>query len=88
MKYVAALTVVLFASPALAQSPEVGVDGATGATSYERVTTYDFEDDYVEGQLLRPDGENIAGQRHGKESSLIRIRQDFVPEMVQSVEDL
>jgi hypothetical protein len=88
MRAILGLAVVLLAGPAFAQSPEVGVEGATGATSYERVTTYDFEDDYVEGQLLRPDGENIAGQRHGKESSLIRIRQDFVPEMVQSVEDL
>lgn len=55
---------------------------------YEDETTYDFEDDYVEGQLVRPDGELISGQRHGKESSLIRIRADFIPEMVQSVEDL
>jgi hypothetical protein len=55
---------------------------------YEEETSYDFSDDYVEGQLVRPDGDLITGQRHGKQSSLIRIRADFIPEMVQSVEDL
>lgn len=60
----------------------------TRQTVYEDETTYDFEDDYVEGQLVRPDGELVTGQRHGKESSLVRIRADFIPEMVQSVEDL
>lgn len=74
----------LVAQPA----PEVGVDQQRGATEYQRETTYDFEDDYVEGSLLGPDGDLVTGQRHGKESSLVRIRADFVPEMVQSVEDL
>ena len=55
---------------------------------YEDTTTYDFENDYVEGQLVRPDGDLISGQRHGKQSDLIRIRTDFIPEMVQSVENL
>ena len=74
---------------ALAQnpSPQFG-GGGTGASVFEEETTYDFEDDYVEGQLVRPDGELVTGQRHGKQSSLIRIRADFIPEMVQSVEDL
>lgn len=82
------IAALLPAGLARAQAPEVGVDAPRGGVQYERTTTYDFEDDYVEGQLLRPDGELVTGQRHGKESSLIRIRQDFIPEMVQSVEDL
>ncbi len=83
-----AVASLMLSAPAVAQTPEVGVDGQQGGVVYERTTTYDFEDDFVEGQLLRPDGELVTGQRRGKESSLIRIRQDFVPEMVQSVEDL
>lgn len=69
-------------------APEVGVEGQQGTTDASRETTYDFEDDFVEGSLLGPDGDLVTGQRHGKESSLVRIRADFVPEMVQSVEDL
>jgi hypothetical protein len=82
-------SILLVASAASAQPvPEAGDQSAGGGVIYESETTYDFEDDFVEGQLVRPDGELVTGQRHGKESSLIRIRADFIPEMVQSVEDL
>lgn len=82
-----AMTLPLGAT-AQSPAPEVGATGTGSGTVYEEETTYDFADDYVEGQLLRPDGELVTGQRHGKQSSLIRIRADFIPEMVQSVEDL
>lgn len=71
--------------------PAVGVaqsatDSSGGGTPEE--TTYNFDDDVVEGQLLRPDGDLIGGRRHGKESNLIDIRSDFIPEMVRSAEQL
>lgn len=50
-------------------------------------TVYDFEGDTVEGSLMRPDGDLMSGQRHGKESSLIDIRADFIPEMIRSVHE-
>jgi len=68
-------------------APEVGGQRGSGVV-YEEETAYDFDDEYVDGSVVRPDGELISGQRHGKESSLIRIRADFIPEMVESVEDL
>lgn len=51
-------------------------------------TTYDFDDDLVSGDLVRPDGELLNVRRRGRRSSLIRIREHFVPEMLKSVEDL
>ena len=51
-------------------------------------TTYDFDDDLVSGDLVRPDGEILNVRRRGRRSSLIRIREHFVPEMLKSVEDL
>ena len=51
-------------------------------------TTYDFDDDLVSGDLVRPDGEMLNVRRRGRRSSLIRIREHFVPEMLKSVEDL
>lgn len=62
-------------------------DGGDGVV-YEDETIYNFDAEFVEGNVVRPDGELISGQRHGKESSLIRIRADFIPELVQSVEEL
>lgn len=73
--------------------PEAG--GATGTAEegegdvvYKKETVYDFEDDNIEGALVKPDGALVGGELHGKTSSLIKIRQDFIPEMIKSVEDL
>lgn len=55
---------------------------------YKKETVYDFEDDLVEGNLVKPDGALVGGELHGKRSSLIKIRADFIPEMLKSVEDL
>jgi hypothetical protein len=52
------------------------------------VTEISFEDDLISGDLVRPDGENIQVTKRGGRSSLIRIRQNFIPEMLKSVEDL
>ena len=51
-------------------------------------TTYDFEDDLVTGDLVRPDGELLSVRRRGNRASLIQIREHFIPEMLKSVEDL
>ena len=70
--------VALFATPVFAQDAD-----NSGAE-----TTYDFEDDLVTGDLVRPDGEMLNVRRRGRRSSLIRIREHFVPEMLKSVENL
>ena len=54
----------------------------------ENTTTYDFEDDLVQGDLVRPDGEMLSVRQRGRRSSLIRIREHFIPEMLKSVEDI
>lgn len=51
-------------------------------------TSYDFEDDLVQGDLLRPDGELLNVRRRGRRASLIRVREHFIPEMLKSVENL
>lgn len=65
---------------AAAQDAEGGGGGAA--------TTYDFEDDLVQGDLVRPDGENLMVRRRGARESLIKIREHFVPELLKSVENL
>lgn len=71
----------LLVGPAAAQgvSPEV---------KYKRETSYDFDDDVVEGELQRPDGEYIDSRRAAKHSSLIKIRDNFVPELLKSAENI
>jgi hypothetical protein len=64
------------------ESKPAGGGGAAGAT------TYDFEDDLVTGDLVRPDGELLSVRRRGNRASLIQIREHFIPEMLKSIEDL
>jgi hypothetical protein len=47
-----------------------------------------FDDDLVDGSLLGPTTEDIASLVRGKRASLIRVRDHFIPEMLESVEDL
>jgi hypothetical protein len=72
--------VTAFAAPVAVQAQ----DGGRGGDA----TTYDFEDDLVTGDLVRPDGELLNVRRRGDRRSLIRIREHFIPEMLKSVENL
>jgi len=60
----------------------------TSNTTYKAKTVYDFEDDMVEGDLQRPDGELVNSLGKTQHSSLIEIRKDFIPEMLKSLEDV
>jgi hypothetical protein len=75
---------LIWGTTAFAQDP---TEEPTGV-EYKKETSYDFEGDDVEGALVKPDGESFDGSQHGKTSSLIKIRGDFVPEMLKSVEDI
>jgi hypothetical protein len=55
---------------------------------YKQKTVYDFDDDTVEGDLVRPDGEFVDTRKGAKHSSLIKIRENFIPEMIKSAEDI
>jgi hypothetical protein len=73
-------------------SLSLAVSGALFATStasaQDDATTYDFDDDLVQGDLVRPDGELLNVRRRGRRASLIRVREHFIPEMLKSVENL
>jgi hypothetical protein len=62
--------------------------GGASVASAQESTTYDFEDDLVTGDLVRPDGEMLQVRRRGRRASLIRVREHFIPEMLKSVENL
>lgn len=59
--------VLLFAPLALAQEP----------VRYAKQTTLNFEDDAIDGALVKPDGEHLQARQKVKHSNLIRVRQEF-----------
>ncbi len=54
----------------------------------QRTQEFNFTDELVQGQLVRPDGDTSRVRRRSAGISLIRIREHFVPEMLKSVENL
>ncbi len=94
MKLVATLLALGFlaAAPAAFAADEKAPPAAGGSddgnTTYKAKTVYDFEDDMVEGDLARPDGELVNALKKTEHSSLIEIRKDFIPEMLKSLEDI
>ena len=53
-----------------------------------KVKVYDFTGDTIEGDLVKPEGSTVDARDFAKHSSLIRIRKDFIPEIIKSAEDL
>jgi hypothetical protein len=53
-----------------------------------KVKVYDFSGDTIEGDLVKPEGTDLNARDFAQHSSLIRIRKDFIPEIIKSAEDL
>jgi len=75
-----ALAFVL-ASPAVFAAPGQDKKG-------DDVTVFDFEEDEVTVSFLKPEVGFVGLIQQEKAASLIKIRQDFVDEIVQSADDL
>jgi hypothetical protein len=82
----ALLGILGISGPAFAQDKPAA--GGDDNVQYKAKTVYDFEDDMVEGDLQRPDGELVNSLKKTEHSSLIEIRKDFIPEMLKSLEDV
>ncbi|MBI5517302.1 MAG: hypothetical protein HY909_26250 [Deltaproteobacteria bacterium] len=77
--------VSLLGGQAFAQQAQGAQGGQAGSP---RTQEFNFTDELVQGQLVRPDGETSRVRRRSAGISLIRIREHFVPEMLKSVENL
>jgi hypothetical protein len=90
MRKLLAVCMVLAAGPVLAQDDGKagGGGGGEGNVRYNKTTTIDFEDDTIEGDLTKPDGEYVEARKKVKHSNLIRIREDFQDKVMQSVGEL
>jgi len=80
---VAIAIVSTFASTSAVAQDKKGDKGGT-----PKVKVYDFSGDTIEGDLIRPEGTTVDARDFAKHSSLIRIRKDFIPEIIKSAEDL
>lgn len=90
MRKLLMLCVVLSVAPAFAQDEGGGgkQGGGEGGARLQKTTNIDFEDDTIEGDLTKPDGEYVEARKTVKHSNLIRIREDFEDKVMQSVGEL
>jgi hypothetical protein len=88
MKRVVALLAFALLATAGSTAFAQAAGGAQGTSGTPRTQEFNFTDELVQGQLVRPDGETTRVRRRGAGISLIRIREHFVPEMLKSVENL
>ena len=59
-----------------------------GNVRYNKTTTINFEDDTIEGDLTKPDGEYVEARKRVRHSNLIRIREEFKDKVMESVGEL
>jgi hypothetical protein len=85
-KLASALVLVLFTAGSAAAQPAAG--GGGGGKDAGKTKVYDFSGDTIEGDLVKPEGSTVDARDFAKHSSLIRIRKDFIPEIIKSAEDL
>jgi hypothetical protein len=84
--------VLLVLAPAARAQVAAGkppAEGEAGAkVEYEKKTVINFEEDTIEGDLKRPDGEYVESRKKVQHSNLIRIREDWRDKVMQSSSDL
>ncbi|MBX7113757.1 MAG: adventurous gliding motility protein CglF [Myxococcaceae bacterium] len=83
MKKLFISVIFLFAVSAFAQDKK-----GEGNVQYKKTTEFSFEDDTIEGDLTKPDGEYVEARKKVKHSNLIRIREEFKDKVMQSVGEL
>jgi hypothetical protein len=55
---------------------------------YEKKTVIDFEDDTIQGDLTRPDGEYVEARKRVSHSNLIQIRENWKEKVLLAPDDL
>ncbi|MFP2902652.1 hypothetical protein [Corallococcus sp. 4LFB] len=79
------------AAPALAQDSgkdSVRIIQEEDRTVYRKKTVIDFTDVAVEGELTKPEGSYVLNRKKTDFQSLIRVRENFDPELQKSADNL
>ncbi len=76
---------VLFSFGALAQD---NVVREADRTVFRKKTTIDFNDVAIDGELTKPEGSYSVSKKKTTFKTLIKVRDNFNPELQKSVENL
>ena len=83
--FLAAGVLAILSAPALAQNKVVQ---EADKTVFRKKTVIDFTDVTVEGELTKPEGSYVLNRKKTRFNTLIKVRDNFVPELQKSVDNL
>jgi len=82
----------VLALSSLAMAQEEGGNAAAGeeetTTMYKKTTIIDFSDVTITGELTKPEGSYLMNKKKANFDLLIRVRDNFLPEMIKTVDNL
>jgi hypothetical protein len=81
------LTLLVLLTSLAPASAALAADANNGVV-YEKKTVINFEDDTIQGDLTRPDGEYVEARKKVKHSNLIRIREEFRQKVLKTAGEL
>jgi hypothetical protein len=83
------LLLAALAFPLLAQGEEGRPEGKPEPkVEYEKKTVINFDDDTIQGDLTRPDGEYVEARKRVEHSDLIRVREDWREKVKQAAAEM
>ena len=83
-------TVLMLSSLAMAQEGGGAAPPAGGGEEvmYKKTTIIDFSDVTITGELTKPEGSYLMNKKKANFDLLIRVRDNFLPEMIKTVDNL
>ena len=94
MKKLVLAFLLVSASAAFAQDKPAGGGGGDNVvteadkTVFQKKTVIDFSDVNIEGELTKPEGSYAISKKKTSFKSLIKVRDNFNPELQKSVDNL
>jgi hypothetical protein len=82
------LILSLFFTQAFAQMPEVTPSSNVKMNPKGKTQTLNFEDELIEGNVQKPDLFYIFQKKNFNYKRLIKLRENFLPEMRKTTEDI
>ena len=80
-------TGLILGSGSMVMAQEEAAEGEE-TTIYKKTTIIDFSDVTITGELTKPEGSYLMNKKKANFNLLIRVRDNFLPEMIKTVDNL
>lgn len=70
------------------EEPAAAPAGGDDKVMYQKTTIIDFSDVTITGELTKPEGSYLMNKKKAQFDLLIRVRDNFLPEMIKTVDNL